>query len=177
MVRAIPRVGDPPAPGVHGGALRYSTTSEGPGVLPILTSHHALRISRALSAYPLFPLCLQNTSTIRDRQRDPCDALIYFLRFLRFLRNDQSLKTTDGGSWSRPRTTTCKARVAIGFPPLLHSTAHTRASSPRYLLLWEERPVCRGSCNSSPESKNRVCAHSRLMQLRKKRKKRSKTSA
>ena len=119
MVRAIPRVGDPPAPGVHGGALRYSTTSEGPGVLPILTSHHALRISRALSAYPLFPLCLQNTSTIRDRQRDPCDALIYFLRFLRFLRNDLRVETSDWwGRWlNRPQTPMHKARVAVGSPP------------------------------------------------------------
>jgi hypothetical protein len=32
-VRAIPRVGDPPAPGAHGGALRSPATSEGPGVL------------------------------------------------------------------------------------------------------------------------------------------------
>jgi hypothetical protein len=48
---------------------------------------------------PLFPLCLQNTSAIRDRQRGPCDALIYFLRFLRFLRNDLSVKTSDGNSW------------------------------------------------------------------------------
>ena len=29
------------------GRLRSSATSEGPGVLPILTSHHALRASRA----------------------------------------------------------------------------------------------------------------------------------
>src|SRR5829696_873183 len=35
----------------------------------------------------LFPLCSQNTSAIRDRLRGPCVALIYFLRFLRFLRN------------------------------------------------------------------------------------------
>jgi hypothetical protein len=48
---------------------------------------------------PLFPLCLQNTSAIRDRLRGPCDALIYFLRFLRFLRNDLSEKTLNGSRW------------------------------------------------------------------------------
>ena len=48
---------------------------------------------------PLFPLCLQNTSAIRDRLRGPCDALIYLLRFLRFLRNDLSEKTSDGSRW------------------------------------------------------------------------------
>src|SRR5215211_4053127 len=49
---------------------------------------------------PLFPLCRQNTSAIRDRQRGPSDALIYFLRFLRFLRNGLGEKTSDWwGRW------------------------------------------------------------------------------
>jgi hypothetical protein len=52
---------------------------------------------------PLFPLCRQNTSAIRDRQRCPCDTLIYllrFLRFLRFLRSTLSLKTVEWwGRW------------------------------------------------------------------------------
>ena len=37
------------------GRLFSSTTSEGPGVLPILTSHHAFKTSRAPSPYPPLP--------------------------------------------------------------------------------------------------------------------------
>jgi hypothetical protein len=58
-----------------------------------------LRVSKAPSPHPLFPLCRQNTSTIRDLLRGPYDALIYFLRFLRFLRNDLSVNTSDWGRW------------------------------------------------------------------------------
>src|SRR5688572_16892912 len=38
------------------GRIRSSATSEGPGVLPDLTSHHALSTSRAPSPCPLLPL-------------------------------------------------------------------------------------------------------------------------
>jgi hypothetical protein len=79
------------------GRLRSSATSEGPGILPLLISHYALRASRALSPCPLFPLCSQNTSTIRDRQRGPCDALIYFMRLLRFLRGDLNVNNLGQG--------------------------------------------------------------------------------
>src|ERR687890_815300 len=49
---------------------------------------------------PLFSLCLQNTSAIRDgQQRGPCGAPIYFLRLLRFLRNGLGVKTSDGSRW------------------------------------------------------------------------------
>ena len=67
---------------------------------------------------PLFPLSLQNTSAIRDGQRGPCDALIYFLRFLRFLRNGLGVKTSDGSRWlDQVKDAMHKARVAVGSPP------------------------------------------------------------
>jgi hypothetical protein len=81
------------------GRLRSSATSEGPGVLPVLTSHHAFRTLRAPSPYPPLLLCRQNTSAIRDRLRGPCDALIYFLRFIRFSRSNLRVKTSDWGRW------------------------------------------------------------------------------
>src|SRR5918992_253389 len=68
---------------------------------------------------PLFLLCLQNTSAIRDRLRGPCDALIYFLRFLRFLRNGLGVKTSDWGAGGciRPKTPLREARVGVSSPP------------------------------------------------------------
>jgi hypothetical protein len=49
---------------------------------------------------PLFPLCRHYAYTTRDRQPGPCDALIYFLCFLRFLRNGLGVKTSDWwGRW------------------------------------------------------------------------------
>jgi hypothetical protein len=107
------------APRARQGRLRYSTTSEGPRVLPVLTSHHAFNTSRAPSPYPLFPLCLQNTSAIRDRLRGPCDALLHFLRFIRFLRSDLVYRLRIGGvgGWIRAKTPMDKAGVAVGSPP------------------------------------------------------------
>ena len=59
-----------------------------------------MRIYRAPSPYPpLFPLFRQYVYTIRDDRRGLFDALIYFLRLLRFLRSDLSVETSDGISW------------------------------------------------------------------------------
>jgi hypothetical protein len=68
---------------------------------------------------PLFSLCRQNTSAIRDRLRGPCGALISFLRFLRILRNGLSVKTSDwgAGGWIRPKTPLREARVGVSSPP------------------------------------------------------------
>ena len=63
-----------------------------------------------------------------------------------------------------------KARAAVGTPPSAPLSGITELFD-KPLLLWGEKPVCRGSCKSSPESENRACTHSRLMQLRKKRNK------
>jgi hypothetical protein len=50
--------------------------------------------------YPLFPLCRQYVYTIGDDRRGLFDALIHFLRFLRFLRNGLGEKTLDWwGRW------------------------------------------------------------------------------
>src|SRR5215213_8682414 len=70
-----------------------------PRSLPVLSSHHVLRTLRAPSPNPLFPLCRQYVYTIRDDRRGLFDALIHFMRFLRFLRNDLSEKTSDGSRW------------------------------------------------------------------------------
>src|SRR5918995_6217806 len=100
--------------------------------------------------YSLFPLCRQNTSAIRDRLRGPCDALIHFLRFLRFLRNDLSVKTSDWwGRWlNRPQTPMHKAREAVGSPPSAPLNGITELFD-KPLPLWGEKSVCRGSCKSS----------------------------
>jgi hypothetical protein len=119
---------------------------------------------------PLFPLRLQNTSAIRDGQRGPCGALIYFLRFLRFLRN-LSLGIVRYLGWpeqandNHPQS---KSSSRLPFSAPLNGITEL---FDKPLLLWGEKPVCRGSCKSSSESKNRVCTHSFLRQPRKKRNK------
>ena len=67
----------------------------------------------------LFPHFLQNTSAIRDGQRGPRDALIYFLRFLRFLRNSIGVKTSNWwGRWlDQAKDTLHKAKVAVSSSP------------------------------------------------------------
>src|SRR5919112_422536 len=121
---------------------------------------------------PLFPLFLQNTSAIRDRLRGPCDALIYFLRFLRFLRNGLGVKISDWGAGGciRPKTPLREARVGVSSPPSAPLNGITELFD-QPLLLWGEKPVCGGSCKLTSESEYQVCTPSRLMQLRKKRNK------
>ena len=47
---------------------------------------------------PLLPLCRQYVYTIRDDRRGYFDALIYLLRFIRFLRN-LTWRLLDIGGW------------------------------------------------------------------------------
>jgi hypothetical protein len=107
----------------------FRATSEGPGVFHVLSSHHAFSASRAPHLpIPHFPLCRQNTSTIRDRQRDPCDALIYFLRFLRFLRNDLSVNTSDWGRWlDRVKDAHAQSKSSSRLPSLCSTQRHNGA--------------------------------------------------
>jgi hypothetical protein len=74
-----------------------SDTSEGCGVLPVLT--HTISSGPLEHHLPIPSLLHRYISTIRDDRRGLFDALIHFLRFLRFLRNDLSVKTSDGISW------------------------------------------------------------------------------
>ena len=62
---------------------------------------------------------------------------------------------------NRPQTPMHKARVAVGSPPSAPLNGITELFD-KPLLLWGEKPVCRGHGKSSPESKNRVCKPSRL---------------
>ena len=65
-----------------------------------------------------------------------------------------------------------KARAAVSSSPSapLNHTYGTLRLTPPYV--YGEGNLCAGgSCKSPLESESRVCAHSRLMQLRKKRKK------
>jgi hypothetical protein len=127
---------------------------------------------------PLFPLCRQNTSAIRDSQRGPCDALIHFLRFLRFLRNDLSVKTSDWwGRWlDQVNAAPARSKSSSRLPSLCSTQPHIRGPptnpSP---LLWRgsmERATCvPGGPVSHQQSLRAECAHSRLMHLRKKRNK------
>src|SRR5215211_9152487 len=75
-------------------------------------------------------------------------------------------------AWITPKTPMRPARVAVGYPPLLHSTAYKGSSTnPCLILLWGKKPWCRGGpCKSLPESESWV--HTRPPHvMRKKRKK------
>jgi hypothetical protein len=128
--------------------IRSSGTSEGPGVLPTLTSHHAFSTSRAPSPYPLFPLCPQYVYTIRDDRRGLFDALIHFLRFLRYLRSNLSVKTSHWwGRWldrAKDAHAQCKSSSKL---PSLYSTQRPYGALRRTPSLpsWGREPrVCRG---------------------------------
>ena len=72
---------------------------------------------------------------------------------------------------NRPQTPMHKARVAVGSPPSAPLNSITELFD-KPLLLWGELHLCGWeSCKSPPESEYRVCTHSRLVQLRKKRNK------
>src|SRR5919112_2735744 len=92
---------------------------------------------------PLFSLCLQNTSAIRDRLRGPCDALIYFLRFLRFLRNGLGVKTSDWwGRWlDQVNAAHAQSKSSSKLLSLCSTQPHIRGplTNPS-LLLWRGQP-------------------------------------
>src|SRR5215211_6031664 len=122
---------------------------------------------------PLFPLCRQNTSAIRHPLRGPCGALLHFLRFIRFLRNDLSVKTSDGSRWlDQVKDGHAQSKSSSKLPSLCSTQPHIRGppTNPS-LLLWRGQPVCRGSCKSSPELESGVHLQPHHAQLRKKRNK------
>jgi hypothetical protein len=75
-----------------------------------------------------------------------------FMRFLRFLRNDLSVKTSDGSRWlDQVKDAYAQSKSSSKLPSLCSTQPHIRGppTNPS-LLLWRGQPVCRGSCRSSP---------------------------
>jgi len=65
------------------------------------------------------------------------------MRFLRFLRNDLSAKTSNGSRWlDRVKDAMHKARVAVGSPPSAPLNGITELFDKP--LLWGEKPLCAG---------------------------------
>jgi hypothetical protein len=105
------------------------------------------------------------------------DALIHFLRFLRFLRNGLGVKTSDGNSWlDRVKDAHAQSKIAVGSPPSAQLNGITELFDRSHPTTLGRATYVPGPCMSSPESESRVCAHSRLMHLRKKRNKSNKSS-
>jgi hypothetical protein len=90
--------------------------------------------------------------------------------FLRFLRNDLSVKTSDRGRrLDRVKDAHAQSKSSSKLPSLCSTQRHNGALR-QTLPYYGERNLCGWeSCKLSPESESRVCGHSRLMQLRKKR--------
>jgi hypothetical protein len=95
-----------------------------------------------------------------------------FIRLLRFLRNDLSVKVSDGISWlEQANEAPARSKSSNRLRSLCSTQPHIQGLFDKPLLLWGE-PWCTGDPVSHPlESKNRVCTPSRLTQLRKKRNK------
>src|SRR5215208_5558985 len=130
--------------------------------MPLGSSEHHLPIPSRLHRY---------ISNIRDHRRGLFDPLIHFLRFLRFLRNDLRVETSDWwGRWlNRPQTPMHKARVAVGSPPSAPLNGITELFD-KPLLLWGEKPLCGWeSCKSSPRAREPSALQPHHAQLRKKR--------
>jgi hypothetical protein len=91
--------------------------------LNFLTRQSALRLS--LSPPPAGSPPPRDPGIVVPSRDDPTPSG-YFLRFLRFLRNNLSEKISVGvGGWIGPRTSTRLARVAaVGDPTLSHSIAY-----------------------------------------------------
>ena len=141
------------------GRLRYSTTSEGSGVLPVLSSHHALRtLQEHHLPLPLFPLCRQYVYTIRDDRRGLFAALVYFLRFLRFLRSTLSLKTSDWwGRWlDQVKDAPAPSKSTNRLPSLCSTQRHNGALR-QTLPYYGERNLCAGDPVSHHRSLRAGC--------------------
>jgi hypothetical protein len=113
---------------------------------------------------PLFPLCRRKTSAIRDGQRGPSDALLHFLRLLRFLRNGLGINTSDWGRWlDQVKDAYAQSKSSSKLPSLCSTQPYTRALrlTPPYFYgegLWRGQPVCRRSCKSSHHRLRTECA-------------------
>jgi hypothetical protein len=96
----------------------------------------------------LFPLCRQNTSTIRDGQRGPCDALLHFLRFLRILRNGLGVKTSDWwGRWlHQAKDNHLQSKSSTKLLSLFSTQPHINGfwDKPLPTTMGRETLVCRG---------------------------------
>jgi hypothetical protein len=97
---------------------------------------------------PLFPLCRQSTSTISDRLRGPCDALIYFLRFLCFLRNGLGVKTSDWwGRWlHQVNAAHAQSKSSTKLLSLCSTQPHIRGSPTNPSLLLGRGSIERATC-------------------------------
>jgi hypothetical protein len=98
--------------------------------------------------------------------------------FLRFLRNDLSINTSDWGRWlDQAKDAHAQTREAISSPPsapINHTLGALRLTPPYFY--GEGNLYAGGSCKSSPESESRVHLQPHHAQLRKKRNKSNKAS-
>src|SRR5215218_1688038 len=113
----------------HGGRLRQRP-------LPFTHSRGHYR-----SVHRISSTLRQYAYTIRDGQRGPCDALIYLLRFLRFLRNDLSVKTSDWwGRWlHQAKVAPARSKSSSKLLSLCSTQQHIRGPSTNPSLF-----LCRG---------------------------------
>jgi hypothetical protein len=99
------------------------------------------------------------------------------MRFLRFLRNDLSVKTSDRGRWlHQVNAAHARSKSSSKLPSLCSTQPQINGlfDKPYY---YGERNLCAGDPVSHHHSLRTECTYSRLIQLHKKRNKRNKTSA
>jgi hypothetical protein len=99
----------------------------------------------------------------------------HILRFLRFLRNDLSVNTSDWGRWlDQVKDAPARSKSSSKLPSLCSTRPHINGFLDKLLPTSMERATCMpGGPVSHHHSQRTECTYS-LMQLRKKRNKRRK---
>jgi hypothetical protein len=81
----------------------------------------------------------------------------YFLRFLRFLRNDLSVITSDWGRWlDRVKDAHAQSKSSSRLPSLCSTQPHIDGLFDKPYYYGEGNLCAGGSCKSSPQAENRV---------------------
>jgi gluconate kinase len=94
------------------------------------------------------------------------------MRFLRFLRNDLSVKTSDRGRWlHQVNAAHAQSKSSSKLPSLCSTQPHINGFLDKPLPTSMKRATCAGDPVSHRHRLRTECTHSRLMHLRKKRKK------
>jgi hypothetical protein len=94
------------------------------------------------------------------------------MRFLRFLRNDLSVKTSDRGRWlHQVNAAHAQSKGSSKLPSLCSTQPHIKGPLRPGTYYDGESNLCAGNPVSHRESLRTQCTYSRLVQLRKKRNK------
>jgi hypothetical protein len=124
-----------------------------PHTMPLGSPKHHLPIPSLLHRY---------ISTIRDDRRGLFDALIHFLRFLRFLRNGLGVKTSDGSRWlDQVNAAPARSKSSSRFPSLCSTQPHIKGLLSQVLITVGRATYVPGDPVSHHHRLRTECTYSR----------------